>query len=272
MKIFRGGSSIYNTEFKIKEKEKMKKTLSLLLAILMIFSVCLVSCGGGNDDDKDNDKDSENLAFDDTEPKDTDPVDSDPVDDQPQDYAFTEVNQTVYVQNCTKVNLRTSPSALTNDNIAGALKFADGKSYTRTGYNEKWSRLEIDGEEFYVNTYFLTDKAAEVVFTEMSKTVYVNNIDEDGETHGLYLRSFTSTNPDPEFYPNNNIAGVAGHGAALIVTGISKNEKWYRVNYTDPEGNEIKSVYVYNGPYISDTVPTGEPTTNTQTPDEPAVG
>ena len=278
MKIYRGGSSIYNTEKKrkIKEKEKkMKKLLSLLLALLMIVSVAFVAC---NDETPD-EKESEDLAFNDTEPTDENPgsesneSETNPV--TPNDYTFTDVDETVYVQNCNKVNIRTSPSAANKDNIAGSLTFGDGKSYKRTGYNSKWSKLEINGEEFYVNTYFLTTSPAEVVFTNLSepKTLYVDNMYENDVPGNLNIRSFTSTTPDPEFYPNGNVAAVAKHGAILKALALSKDEKWYKVEFTFEENGATKTVtgYVANGPYVSETVPTGEP--HTEPPvTEPAVG
>lgn len=282
MKIYRGGSSIYNTEKKrkIKEKEKkMKKLLSLLLALLMIVSVAFVAC---NDETPD-EKESDDLAFNDTEPTDENPgseskeSETNPV--TPDDYTFTDVDETVYVQNCNKVNIRTSPSAANKDNIAGSLTFGDGKSYKRTGYNAKWSKLEINGEEFYVNTYFLTTSPAEVVFTTLStpKTLYVNNILEDNSGEKiegtLYIRSFTTTTPDPEFYPDGNIAAVAKHGAMLKALALSKDENWYKVEFTFDDNGKTKTVtgYVWNGKYVSETVPTGEP--HTEPPvTEPAVG
>jgi hypothetical protein len=251
----------------------MKKLLSLLLAILMLTTVALVACT----DEPDTTKESDDLAFNETEPPATDaPATDAPVSEAPsQGYTFADVEEKVYVQNCSKVNIRTSPSAANDSNIAGSIDFGDGKSYTRVKFNDNWSGIKVGEEIFYVNTYFLTTSPAEVVFTtlESPKTLYVNNVDADGNKGSLYLRSFTSTNPDPDFYPNGNVAAVAKHGAPLKATALSTDENWYRVEFSFEEKGATKTVtgYVWNGKYVSETVPTGEPTTNV-TPSEPAVG
>jgi len=238
----------------------------------MLTTVVLVSC---TDDDKE--KESDDLAFNETEPQDTDAPETDaPETDAPsQGYTFADVEEKVYVQNCTKVNIRTSPSAANDSNIAGSIDFGDGKSYTRVKFNDNWSGIKVGEEIFYVNTYFLTTSPSEVVFTtlEAPKTLYVNNIDAEGNEGSLYLRSFTSTNPDPDFYPNGNVAAVAKHGATLKATALSNDENWYRVEFSFEENGATKTVtgYVWNGKYVSETVPTGEPTTSAPS-SGPAVG
>ena len=260
----------------------MKKLLSLLLALLMIVSVAFVAC-----DDTTDDKESDDLAFNQQEPDTSNTVDttetpdtSNQVADTTNDYTFTDVNETVYVHNCNKVNIRTSPSAANKDNIAGSLSFGDNKSYKRVKYNAKWSGIEIDGDIYYINTYFLTTDPSEVVFTELSepKTLYVNNIQEgeNGEKveKSLNIRSYPNTNPDLDYDPDGNVAAVAKHGAALTATAISKNESCYRVNFTyeNTDGTTTTVTgYVWVGKYISETVPTGEAQT-TAPETEPALG
>lgn len=252
----------------------MKKLLSLLLALLMITSIALVAC----DETPDDGTESNDLAFNQQEPDTSDTSDSDSKESEsegastPDDYTFDDVNETVYVQNCNKVNIRTSPSAANSDNIAGSLEFGDNKSYTRVKYNARWSGIEIDGEVYYINTYFLTTDPAEAVFTELSepKTLYVNNMQEDEDGNkvekSLNIRSYPNVSPDVDYDPDGNVAAVAKHGAELKAVAISKNEKCYRVEFTYKNSDDTSTTvtgYVWVGKYISETVPTGEAQTET---------
>ena len=245
----------------------MKKLLCLLLALLMIVSVALVACGDKNDDDEINYNDDD-LAFNPTQTTEvvteaTTTKAAETTAPAPVSTNFTEVNEKVYVQNCVQANLRSTPSAASNSNIKAAVEF--GSSYTRVKYNELWSGIEVDGEIFYINTYFLTTKPDEVVFTEMTKTLYVTNIDpNNGELGNLKLRTFTSTNLDLDFYSSqdDNVGAIAKHGAKLDVTGISSDGHWYRVNFTSTDNNgkttTVKNLYVWNGKYVTETNPVVE--------------
>lgn len=234
----------------------MKKLLCLLLALLMITSVAFVACGDANDDTTDYNNDD--LAFNPVQsseevttpaPETTAPAPS---------LSFTDVDEDVYVQNCVQVKVRSTPSATDEKNVEGVADF--GNSYRRVKYNELWSGIEVDGEILYVNTYFLTTKPDEVVFNNVTMTLYVTNIDpNDGTLGNLKLRTFTSTNPDPEFYPSENIGAIAKHGAKLDVTGKSVDGHWFRVNFTSTDENgktkTIENLYVWNGKYVTETNP-----------------
>lgn len=160
-------------------------------------------------------------------------------------YVFTDVNEMVYVKNCLKVNLRNTPSAASQDNIVGTLTFGDEKTYKRVKYNEVWSGLEINGEVLYVNSDFLTTKADFVVFDAADKTVYVNNEVSDS---GLNVYNFTDNKAKDCKW------GVVKNGAELHVTGISKDQQWYRVEFTYTENGETKTeknLYVINSKYLT---------------------
>ena len=236
----------------------MKKLLCILLALLMIASVALVACDKDEEPDLDNDL---GLGLDNTPSDSDDATESDDTAvTEPVTYEFQDVNETVYVQNCVKVNVRSTPTTAGN-NVVGSVEF--GAQYKRVKYNAQWSGLEVNGEILYVNTYFLTTSPAEVVFEMKEDTpsvIYVTNIDADtGAAGNLNLRTFTSTNPDSSFHPNGNVGTVAKHGAALTVTGISNDGHWYRVDFntTDDNGQPktIKNLYVYNGKYVTTTAP-----------------
>ncbi len=237
----------------------MKKLLCLLLALLMIASVALVACG-----DKDNDDDDKYNSDLDFNPQSTDSQSTDapteaPTTSAPVSLTFTDVNETVYVQNCVQVKVRSTPDASNEKNVVGTAEF--GKSYKRVKVNDLWSGIEVDGEILYLNTYFLTDKPDEVVFSMKEttpKVLYITNIDpNNGELGNVNLRTFTSTTPDTEFHPTGNIGFVAKHGAKLDVTGVSEDGHWYRVNVT-ADGKTITNLYVYNGKYVTETNPVTE--------------
>ena len=230
----------------------MKKLLCLLLALLMIASVALISCDEEepieNDEPLYNEEDD--LAFNPTLTT-SDETTEEATTAAPTEYTFKDVNETVYVKNCLKVNLRKTPSSLSNENIAGSLEFGDERTYKRVKYNEVWSGLEIDGEIFYVNSEFLTTDDGFVVFEAAEKTIYaVNTV----SSSGVFLYNFTDVDADGARW------GTVAHGTPLQVTGVSKSGKWYRVSftYTDDNGKEVtaKNLYIYNGKYVSDTEPT----------------
>lgn len=246
----------------------MKKLVSLLLVLLLIGSVALVACDNTDDpnynddlafnDDPTNGENNENNENNNNENNNNENNNNENNNNQ---YTFTDVEETVYVQNCVQVNIRTTPDASSKDNLAGVVDF--GQEFKRVKYNEMWSGIEVDGEIFYLNTYFLVDKPNEVVFTDTTKTIYATNIDpNNGDKGTVYLRTFTSTSPDPEFYPDGNVGAVAKHGAPLQVTGLSTDGKWYRVDftYTEEDGTTktVKNLYVYNGKYVTETNPIEE--------------
>ena len=250
----------------------MKKLLCLLLALLMIASVALVACDDTSDDTVDY-NDTDDLTFTPSQPSgnQSDAPTTDAPTEAPTTSApaasltFTDVNETVYVQNCVQVKVRSTPDASNEKNVVGTADF--GKSYKRVKVNDLWSAIEVDGEVLYLNTYFLTDKPDEVVFSmkeETPKVLYVTNIDpNNGDLGNLYLRTFTSTSPDTEFHPTGNVGAVAKHGAKLDVTGISADGHWYRVDFTS-EGKTIKNLYVWNGKYVTTTNPVVETDTTAQ--------
>ena len=223
----------------------MKKLICLLLALLMITSVSLVACKDKKEEGEDTGDDllfpgaiSDYVGITST------------TDDASTSYVFTDVNETVYVKNCLKVNLRNSPSAATSDNIVGTLTFGDERTYKRVKYNEVWSGLEINGEVVYVNSDFLTTKDGFVVFDAVTKTVYANNPE-----FGVNIYNFTDNEA------NNCKWGTAKHGAELNVTGISKDQQWYRIDFTYTENGQsvtVNNLYVINSKYLSDTKPAAQ--------------
>ena len=225
----------------------MKKLICLTLVLLMIASAALVACDKTDDP---NYNDTDDLAFNPTQTSEEVTTEAPEVTTEPPVYQFTEVNEQVYVKNCLEVNLRSTPSSASKDNLEGSISFGDERTYTRVLYNEVWSGLEIDGEILYVNTEYLTTDDGFVVFDDIDKTIYaVNTV----SASGVFVYSYTDTEDDAKYT-------VVKHGAALHATGLSKNGKWYRINftYTDEKGKQVtlENLYIYNGKYVSDTAPT----------------
>lgn len=225
----------------------MKKLVCLLLALLMITSVLLVAC---NDKDKEGEDTKDNLLFPEVTTT-SDTATTEPETTEPTDWEFTDVDEMVYVKNCLKVNIRSTPSWSTDNNIVGTLEFGDERTYKRVKYNSVWSGIEIEGEVCYVRSEFLTTDDGFVVFEDADKTIYANNT---VSASGVFVYNFTDTAAKDAKW------GVVKHGAELHVTGISKNGKWYRIEftYTDKDGKtvEAKNLYIYNGKYVSETKPT----------------
>ena len=223
----------------------MKKLVCLLLALLMITSVSLVACKDKKNDGEDT---GDDLLFPGMSSDYAGITSS--TTDEPTSYEFTDVDEMVYVKNCLMVNIRSTPSAATKDNIVGTLSFGDEKTYKRVKYNEVWSGLEINGEVVYVNSDFLTTKDGFVVFDAVTKTVYANNPE-----FGVNIYNFTDNEA------NNCKWGTAKHGAELNVTGISKDQQWYRIDFTYTENGQsvtVNNLYVINSKYLSDTKPAAQ--------------
>ena len=127
---------------------------------------------------------------------------------------FTECNDTVYVI-ATALNLRTSPEVKA-DNIHTQAK--QGEALTRTGYNENWCRVVIDGKEYYASATYLTTENpnAELEFTVRYETVYVT-------ADSLYIREAPSS--------AGTIVDTVTKGTELIRIGY--HEDWSKVMYKD---------------------------------------
>lgn len=76
------------------------------------------------------------------------------------EYKFTVVNETVYVKE--KVQVRTEADTKNKDNIYRKLN--KGTQLKRVGYQEKWSKVELDGGIYYIASIYLsTEKIASKV-------------------------------------------------------------------------------------------------------------
>ncbi len=219
----------------------MKKFLCLSLALLMLISVALVSCekDDGYDANGDDDFDGGVVAVTTTTGNGTGTTEAPQV--------FEPCDEQVYVKNCLKLNFREEPNA--NSRVVTSVEFGDEKTYHRVEKSANWSKIELDDGSFvYANSAFLTTSDGFVCFDDLEKTIYAVNTVSDW---GVKLRNFTDTEAE------GSEATTVAHGTPLQVTGISKDQTWYRIKYTMTEGNQTveKTLYIYNGRYVSDTAP-----------------
>lgn len=83
---------------------------------------------------------------------------------------FTDCSDTVYVVS-TELNIRTSPE-IKDDNIVSNISAKMDEVLKRTGYNGGWSRVEINGEEYYVSSDCVVVGKPITEFTPCDETVY----------------------------------------------------------------------------------------------------
>lgn len=143
---------------------------------------------------------------------------------------FTDVNETVYVTGDT-VYIRNAPK-VSDTTVAGYGFFGD--SYKRVKYSEDWSVILIDGEEYYISSYYVskTDPSAasaNLTFTAIDKTVTIT-------TSYANLRVSPSTGATIKY--------TLEKGTQLVAIGISSDNNWYKINYTETSGAETV-VYIH---------------------------
>ena len=94
-----------------------------------------------------------------------------PVEDTPVDPdEMTKCNDTVYVVS-TELNIRTSPE-IKSDNIVSNISAKMDDVLKRTGYNDGWSRVEINGKEYYVSNDCVVVGKPITEFTSKDEIVY----------------------------------------------------------------------------------------------------
>ena len=156
---------------------------------------------------------------------------------------FTAVNDTVYVISL-ELNVRETPNADSSDNIFKSYKYA--ASLKRTGYNDSWTRIEIDGKEYYVNSTYVSTNKPVTEFIEKNDSVYIN------APVSINIRETTNV----DF--SDNIITSLKNGVEVTRTGIAaaadaEDIVWARIEFT-MEGVEGKVVGYVNDKYLSNTV------------------
>lgn len=208
----------------------MKKLLAALLAVFMLVSV-LTACSeepketkpstpnnGIPDKNPDSNGDGEGNGNGTNPDKDPDGVD---------EIVFDDVNETVYVIEflggmvVEGLHLRNSLSFDSTSNIVHTVE--PNTELTRIGFNESWSKVLYEGEEYYCSTRYLTTEkidTSDVVFEDVTEDVYINT-EEYGYNRANYYRV--------PLRDTNYLGGNIEHGTLVKRTGVY---------YEDPEDEE----------------------------------
>lgn len=223
----------------------MKKLLAILLALLLALS--LVACGGDTESESESETDllpnteTESEPAESTESESESESESDSETEAPADQ-FDPRSETVYVNGANSLNIRSTPSADSPENIVGSV--AEGVSLERVGYTESWSQVMYNGAVCYASSKYLSVKAPPVIDAVEHKTVYVK------VEVALTVRAKPWMQAESVAYFEN--------GKAVTQTGLAAEAdehgiRWARVTYTDAAGN-AKEGYV-NVSYLSDETP-----------------
>lgn len=166
----------------------------------------------------------------------------------PSDGEFTEVDDTVYVISI-KLNVRTSPE-LKDDNKVEKLSANYADSFNRTGYNSEWTRIKVDGVDYYVKSDYVSTNKPTTVFDQNvgRETVYIVNV-----ASSIYIRS--TTNLD---FSENRLTSLS-LGDSLVRLGVASEADaegiyWAKVEVTFKDGNT--AIGYVNNKYLA-TSPNG---------------
>ena len=219
-----------------------KKLMKIVAGILLVASMTmtLASCSlWKKDDESDSESGNGGLIFNggETESDSESETESEPeTESETESETETEAPVTLAqvdedVWTTASLNLRTSPSGASNDNIYKAVPA--GTKLHRTAVSENWSRVEYDGKELYAVTRYLstTEPTAptELTFTDVEDEVYVNAESQ------LNLRDKPSTQ-------TGAIKVVANRGDLLTRTGVATDAdgtEWSRILYKAADGSEM---------------------------------
>ena len=223
----------------------MKRFFALFLVLVLAFSCILVSCKKDEpvEDDGEDDGDSFIGINVTTAPTTLDPNGTGNTNT---DFTWTddENGTTVYVR-ATALWLRTDTNT-SESTKAQSVVF--GQSFKRVKYNSTWTLVQVDQDQYYVKTAYITTDPGSVIFNNDAEktTVYVK---EDK----LFLRTSTLYKIGTDKY-DGNIGATVEKGAALTRVATSQNGMWIRVEYTKPGTSEVLTLYC-NTDYTSATVP-----------------
>lgn len=137
-------------------------------------------------------------------------------------YTFVDCSAIAYVS-AESAYYRSEP-AVFDYTVKGTLSYGDEVTVTGISYDgQGWSRIEMDGNTYYINTGALSDEKQDetIVFTDCEETVYTLEV----------IRLLIT--PDENNAYNNFV--VVGKGDALTRTGIAYDadgsDGWSRINY-----------------------------------------
>lgn len=221
----------------------MKKLLAILLALLLALS--LVACGTDTESETESETDLPADTESETESESAENTETESETESETENAaeqFEERSETVYVNGANSLNIRSTPSAETSNNIVGTA--SEGTALERTGYTTDWSRIVYNGTVCYASSKYLSVKAPPVVDAVEHKTMYVK------VEVSLTVRSKPWIQAESVAYFNN------GRAVTLTGTVAEADENgilWARISFTDENGN-AKEGYV-NVSYLTEEAP-----------------
>lgn len=241
----------------------MKRFLALFLVLVLAFSCILVSCKKDEPVDDEDDNDGEGFIGITAA---TSATTLDPNGGNTNtDFTWTddENGTTVYVR-AAALWLRSD----TNTSEATRVTSAEfGQSFKRVKYNDAWTLVQVDQDQYYVKTSYITTDPGSVIFKddEAKTTVYVTQ-------EKLFLRTSTLYKLGTEKY-DGNIGATVKKGDALTRVATSQNGMWIRVEYTyTTEDNQTKTIPLYcNTDYTSATAPGSSTPDNSGSANTPVV-
>lgn len=243
----------------------MKRFLALFLVLVLAFSCILVSCNKKNEpDDEEGEGDGEGfIGISAT----TAATTLDPNGGNTNtDFTWTddENGTTVYIR-AAALWLRTDTNTLDDSTKVRSVEF--GESFKRVKYNDSWTLIQVDRDQYYVKTAYITTDPGSVVFTDDAEktTVYVTE-------ESLFLRTSTLYKLGAEKY-SGNIGATVKKGTELTRVATSQNGMWIRVEYTyttEDDGEKTLTLYC-NTDYTSATAPGSSSTPETPNPSTPVV-
>ena len=234
----------------------MKKILAIILAMFMVVAA-FASC---TEEPAETPDGSGVPGFNET-PEET--PDETP-EETPDDVTFTDVDEKVYVafvMNDIAVNsfiLRSEPDFDNAENVAHYID--PGTELRRIGYNETWSKVVYENEEYYCSSKYLVSypDTSDIVFAEVNETVYVNTA-EQGE---VPANSYVVPVRDTVYFWK-----TIEHGTEVKRTGIfydgpegdKESQGWSRIEITDGAKTLVR--YIRNSMLsttaASDSIPEG---------------
>lgn len=146
---------------------------------------------------------------------------------------FTEVNETVTAKQ--ETNLRSEPSTLNEESIAGKLVHGDTATRTGIGHNG-WSRVIYNGQTLYAVTNYLTTDMNDTGQQAPPQGPVYTPVNEQ-----VTAKDETNLRSEPSTASENTIVGKLHNGEVLTRTGIGDNG-WSQLDYN---GQTVYAVSSY---------------------------
>lgn len=164
---------------------------------------------------------------------------------------FSFADDVVYVIS-TEVNIRKTPT-VPDDNYSNVFcsKYMDDE-LKRTGYNDDWTRIEIDGVSYYVATSAVTTQKPITEFTNVEETVFFTK-NALAMTKPSYLEGYSEQ--IDTFFTGNSVKRT-GVATVKYVDIDGKEYTFARIEYTvKVNGVDTPRVSYVNNEYLTTEAP-----------------